>query len=528
MTSTDELFKASAYLTDCYLSPPLPASPKQQSTSRSHKHEHSQSSIPPVPPLPTTVFTHRSRGSISEATSNAHRLGIYSPNDSRTSLASLPEDEREGKEEVAPNTMTFASNPLSATTKTGPGSTTPPTPTTTQRPGILKRLSSRSNMQVSSTPPPPMPETPRSPVLREAPETPRTRVPSMTSLLRQVQETPKSTAVLSTLRELASTPRSTPNRQREETADVIEDETMRTPRSTPRRDSVASSIHSETDVKHATPRWTPSRESLRTLAKKGSFASLRARRQGGGSGQLQISEPLAILPQPYEGTLVSESNQGPLGPAFDLRPPAIVLSPRSTPSPKPPPSPTSAHIYGVDGFPPRSPAPPLPPKSALRGTPSTSGLPSPVEPTFPRISPPPVGTPAKAKKAKSAQKTNEMHAPFNVAFNTNMRFFDWLEKKENEFRLKRFGKAMTGTEKWEVPGSIIGGERSNNSVQHLSLTFIPTGFPWHELPNRSVVVDVGGGIGSTSMLLANAFPQLRFVVQDRAPVAEMGRSVSLS
>ncbi len=52
-----------------------------------------------------------------------------------------------------------------------------------------------------------------------------------------------------------------------------------------------------------------------------------------------------------------------------------------------------------------------------------------------------------------------------------------------------------------------------------------TGFPWLELSPRSVVVDVGGGIGSTSMLLANAFPQLRFVIQDRPPVVEMGVTV---
>lgn len=51
-----------------------------------------------------------------------------------------------------------------------------------------------------------------------------------------------------------------------------------------------------------------------------------------------------------------------------------------------------------------------------------------------------------------------MYAPFNVAFNTKMRYFEWLEKSENAFRLKRFGKAMTGTAGWEVPGSVITGE----------------------------------------------------------------------
>ncbi|KIP03318.1 hypothetical protein PHLGIDRAFT_94938, partial [Phlebiopsis gigantea 11061_1 CR5-6] len=105
---------------------------------------------------------------------------------------------------------------------------------------------------------------------------------------------------------------------------------------------------------------------------------------------------------------------------------------------------------------------------------------------------------------KGLQPGDEMYAPFNVAFGTGMRYFEWLEKRENAFRLRRFGKAMTGTEKWEVPGSIIGG------------------FPWHELVPGSVVVDVGGGIGSTSMLLANAFPHLKFVIQDRPPVVEMG------
>ncbi|KZT70696.1 hypothetical protein DAEQUDRAFT_183861 [Daedalea quercina L-15889] len=99
-----------------------------------------------------------------------------------------------------------------------------------------------------------------------------------------------------------------------------------------------------------------------------------------------------------------------------------------------------------------------------------------------------------------------MHAPFNVAFRTNAPYFEWLENKKNAFRFNRFGRAMTGTSAWEIPGAIIGG------------------FPWHSLPQDSVVVDVGGGIGSTSMLLAHAFPHLRFLVQDRPQVATMGEA----
>ncbi len=41
-----------------------------------------------------------------------------------------------------------------------------------------------------------------------------------------------------------------------------------------------------------------------------------------------------------------------------------------------------------------------------------------------------------------------------------------------------------------------------------------------------MVVDVGGGIGSTAMLLAHTFPHLKFVIQDRPQVAEHGVAVS--
>ncbi|KAF7368821.1 O-methyltransferase [Mycena venus] len=83
----------------------------------------------------------------------------------------------------------------------------------------------------------------------------------------------------------------------------------------------------------------------------------------------------------------------------------------------------------------------------------------------------------------------------------------------NRFRLERFGKAMAGTGSWEAPGAVLHG------------------FDWASLPRGSTVVDVGGGIGSTTMLLASAFAEedsdacsggLRFVIQDRPVVVEMG------
>ncbi|GBE83628.1 4-O-methyltransferase 1 [Sparassis crispa] len=96
--------------------------------------------------------------------------------------------------------------------------------------------------------------------------------------------------------------------------------------------------------------------------------------------------------------------------------------------------------------------------------------------------------------------------PFNLAFSTPAPFFEWLERQDNAARLRRFGAAMTGTGSWEVPGAVL------------------TGFPWQTLASGSLVVDVGGGIGSTSMLLARAFSHLKFVVQDRPQVVQMGEA----
>ncbi|KAF7377920.1 O-methyltransferase [Mycena sanguinolenta] len=107
----------------------------------------------------------------------------------------------------------------------------------------------------------------------------------------------------------------------------------------------------------------------------------------------------------------------------------------------------------------------------------------------------------------------------------------------NRFRLERFGKAMAGTGE-------LGGARGGVAwcVPALCYLFSPgsllfritddhgIGFDWASLPRGSVVVDVGGGIGSTSMLLASAYADvdaeggggLRFVIQDRPVVVEMG------
>ena len=62
-----------------------------------------------------------------------------------------------------------------------------------------------------------------------------------------------------------------------------------------------------------------------------------------------------------------------------------------------------------------------------------------------------------------AGNMHAMHAPFNVAFNTDVPYFEWLERPGNEARLKRFGPAMTGTTAWEIPGAIVSGRSSKTA-----------------------------------------------------------------
>ncbi|KAG5734155.1 Sterigmatocystin 8-O-methyltransferase [Termitomyces sp. T112] len=139
------------------------------------------------------------------------------------------------------------------------------------------------------------------------------------------------------------------------------------------------------------------------------------------------------------------------------------------------------------------------------------------------------------------QRTHPSRPPFGYAFDTDVGFFPWLEGEggdgklgivnKDKLRVERFGKAMSGTGSWEAPGAVFDG------------------FDWHNLPRGSIIVDVGGGIGSTSMLLANAFCRsggrgksspvspsfsgspgrkreedlgFKFIIQDRPVVVEMG------
>lgn len=135
---------------------------------------------------------------------------------------------------------------------------------------------------------------------------------------------------------------------------------------------------------------------------------------------------------------------------------------------------------------------------------------------------------------KAANASPPSIPPFNYAFRTDKPYFAWLEggdddadgerpylslkremtlsvnRREQEFRLARFGRAMTGTTSIEGYGGIWNA------------------LDWLALPKGSLVVDVGGGIGSTSVMLARGGMKdmgARFIVQDRGAVCKLGEEM---
>ncbi|KAH9024025.1 S-adenosyl-L-methionine-dependent methyltransferase [Lactarius deliciosus] len=94
--------------------------------------------------------------------------------------------------------------------------------------------------------------------------------------------------------------------------------------------------------------------------------------------------------------------------------------------------------------------------------------------------------------------------PTKTALNKAFRFkggmWSWFERPNNRLRLARFGSAMINVTNMTPEDAILEG------------------YAWEKLPPGSLVVDVGGGVGSQSLALARRHPDLRFVIQDREAV----------
>ncbi|KAI9867331.1 MAG: hypothetical protein M1830_005839, partial [Pleopsidium flavum] len=107
--------------------------------------------------------------------------------------------------------------------------------------------------------------------------------------------------------------------------------------------------------------------------------------------------------------------------------------------------------------------------------------------------------PVAAKLVEATEKwgTTEQknQTAVNIAFNTDLPLFDFIAQSPE--LTKQFAAYMK---------NVTASEGTN--IKHLL-----TGFDWAGL-SEATIVDVGGSTCSASIALANAFPKLKFVVQD--------------
>ncbi|KAK2616920.1 hypothetical protein QQS21_000008 [Conoideocrella luteorostrata] len=148
------------------------------------------------------------------------------------------------------------------------------------------------------------------------------------------------------------------------------------------------------------------------------------------------------------------------------------------------------------------------------------------------------------------QANHLAHTATSVMFLTNKNMVDWASFMF-EASIPSAAGMVTATEKW--PGSVQKSETAYNVAfnhdlpffEHLSkspalteqfsgymknvtggrgtdLVHLVKGYDWDSLPEHSLIVDVGGSTGNASFTLAEAFPGLRFEVQDLEPVIMNG------
>ena len=103
----------------------------------------------------------------------------------------------------------------------------------------------------------------------------------------------------------------------------------------------------------------------------------------------------------------------------------------------------------------------------------------------------------------------ELRTAFNLAFNTDQHYFDWIYNPENIPRYgERFGRSMMGGATQEVIGVVLDS------------------YDWTPFEKGDKIVDVGGGVGHVGAWVARKVkPGVEIIVQDRPSVVEQGRAI---
>ncbi|KAF9465682.1 S-adenosyl-L-methionine-dependent methyltransferase [Collybia nuda] len=94
------------------------------------------------------------------------------------------------------------------------------------------------------------------------------------------------------------------------------------------------------------------------------------------------------------------------------------------------------------------------------------------------------------------------NSPFNMAWGTDKRLWDWYAEPGQGWRFRRFVAAMQFV------------------AQTYKDTIFQNAYDWKSLKSTDVIVDVGGNMGTVSLAVAKMFPETKFVIQDLPPVIE--------
>ncbi|TFY66486.1 hypothetical protein EVG20_g4597, partial [Dentipellis fragilis] len=96
---------------------------------------------------------------------------------------------------------------------------------------------------------------------------------------------------------------------------------------------------------------------------------------------------------------------------------------------------------------------------------------------------------------------------FARAFDIKGTMWDFYERPEEQYRQRRFDAAMQSTLALQPADAILAA------------------YDWKNIAPKSVVVDVGGGVGASAFPLAENFHELRIVIQDRPDVINHAEKV---
>ncbi|TFY51548.1 hypothetical protein EVG20_g10950 [Dentipellis fragilis] len=97
--------------------------------------------------------------------------------------------------------------------------------------------------------------------------------------------------------------------------------------------------------------------------------------------------------------------------------------------------------------------------------------------------------------------------PFCRAFARNETVWQFYGRPEEKYRQRRFDAAMLGVQALQIADAIFEA------------------YDWKELAPNSVIVDVGGGVGTSAFPLAKELPTLNLVIQDLPNVVEEGQKL---